>query len=68
MLFHTPSHEPTFKLEQFSQLVQFTILEQLWQLVQFFMFELCLHFSQSVQLLQNEQSVQPVQLEHWSYL
>lgn len=70
-------YKPTFKLEQFWQLVQFTILEQSWQLVQFsmleqfwhsvqlVMFEHCWHFWQLLQLLQNEQSTQSLQLEHW---
>ena len=72
-------YKPTFKLEQFWQLVQFTILEQSWQLLQFSMleqfwqsvqlviFEHCWEFSQLLQLLQNEQSTQSLQLEHWSY-
>ena len=47
--------EPTFKLEQF------------WQSLQFVMLEHCSHLSQLLQLLQNEQSMQSVQLEHWRF-
>jgi hypothetical protein len=64
LLFHIPYYGPTFKLEQFLQLVQFVMLAQLLQLVQSVMLELCLHCSQPLQLLQNEQSVQSLQLEH----
>jgi hypothetical protein len=40
------------------------MFEQLLQLVQFVIFELDLLFSQPVQLLQKEQSIQSVQLVH----
>lgn len=54
----------TFRLEQFLQFVQFDILEQFWQLVQSVILEDCSHSSQLMQLLQNEQLIQSVQLEH----